>query len=696
MPTQDSCQTVRAYQKASRKRIRGFLVGVLWITLSCLVSESTPLCQQVETDSESSPTAEKLEQSRHWLLSPTHWNHGLGVSSLAVNLPSQTVAAGGWYGVVSYFNGTTGARTSMAVTGPNGEGNWDLREMEGLTFSGSGNCLAFGIGDTCYIIDLKDPTRVTRLVGHSRPIMAVLLDHDGKTAVTASLDTTIRVWNVESKEEVTRLAQHDDGVLNLCDVDGGKAFASCGYDGKILKWSWTDWKLLGTLALAGSEVRRLAASPDGSLVAYSTTSDTRTVRVLTVATAKLRQAICFDQALSSFCFNGSGDAIVSATNYQIGSELGVQLASTAIADGSATTLEVKLPGGATCMRSYGDQIVCAGSDGALRLADLKTKTVSGCQGSDNAWASGVAFVGGSRFLAGTNAGFCNAVTIATQARAPVAPEAVRTGIPSPLFDAVVSDGRMLAVCGSTSGSARLWEEKGSSVAELATFGTGIVDGACFVEGGKGIVTSNRQGEVHHWKLLVKADGAVVVEHVKQMSQVHQRVGQSWQLKLACGKWHDKDIVITGGLDAKVFVRWLGTQEIIREFAVKSPKLSPNLDRVDGLAFRDATGEVLAVCHGTAYRAKIEGEGAKVAKLELPKDTYVEAVSWSHESTTVFLGLASGAILEWDISKGTEVQRFEAHRVSVTGLAVSDNGKWLVSTSADGGLIVWPLEPRKEK
>ena len=686
----------RACRREARRLLRGLLAGLVCVALWCLPSGNSSVGQAARADSDSSGKAKKSEQSPHWLLSPTDWNHGLAVSSLAVNAPSQVIAAGGWYGVVSLFNGATGVRTSLSVTGPSGEANWNLGEMVGLTFSGSGNRLAFAVGDVCYVIDMRDRTRVTRLVGHSRPVMSVLLDHEGKTAVTTSLDSTIRVWNIESKQEVARLAQHEDGVLSLCDVDGGKAFASSGYDGKIHKWSWTDWKLLGTLASAGSEVGQLAASLDGSMVAFSKASDTRTVYVVTVATAKLRQTIRFDRALSSFCFNGAGDAIVSSTNYQVELERNAELATTAISDGSTTTLEASLPGGASRMRSFGDQVVCAGADGALRLIDVRTRMVSGFKGSANAWANGVVFVGDSRVLVGTNAGFCNSVAITSQPGKDLAPEVVRTTIASPLFDAVIIDGRVLAVCGSGSGSARLWEERNDSAIELAAFGDGIVDRACFVEGGRGVVTSSRNGQVHHWRLRPKGDGALAVEHAKRLPQVHERVGEDWQLKLACGKLRDKDIIITGGLDAKVAVRWLDTHEIVCEFVVKSPTLSPNLDRVDVLAYDGTTGEVMAVCDGAVYLANVTGEAPKVRRLDLPEERYVGSVSWNPEGSKIYLGLISGGIVEWDIGAGTEARRLDAHRLSIVSLAVSDDGKWLASTGADGSLIVWPLQSAPDK
>ncbi|MEN8221027.1 MAG: hypothetical protein ABFS56_32680 [Pseudomonadota bacterium] len=58
------------------------------------------------------------------------------------------------------------------------------------------------------------PPEVDKIVlqlGHSDSVWSIAFSPDGKTALSGSSDTTTRLWNLETGEEIIRLVGFDDG-----------------------------------------------------------------------------------------------------------------------------------------------------------------------------------------------------------------------------------------------------------------------------------------------------------------------------------------------------------------------------------------------------------------------------------------------------------------------------------------------------
>jgi WD40 repeat protein/tRNA A-37 threonylcarbamoyl transferase component Bud32 len=78
--------------------------------------------------------------------------------------------------------------------------------------------------------------RVTFLAAHQKPLVAVAFTPDGKRLVSASLDSTVRLWNTDTLQEMLTLGGFRNGVRALAVSADGHFLAAGGTGGELLVW----------------------------------------------------------------------------------------------------------------------------------------------------------------------------------------------------------------------------------------------------------------------------------------------------------------------------------------------------------------------------------------------------------------------------------------------------------------------------
>ena len=72
--------------------------------------------------------------------------------------------------------------------------------------------------------------------GHSDYVNSVSFSPDGLTLASGSLDNTVRLWDVASGEEKTKLEGHSDYVNSVSFSPDGLALASGSFDNTVRVW----------------------------------------------------------------------------------------------------------------------------------------------------------------------------------------------------------------------------------------------------------------------------------------------------------------------------------------------------------------------------------------------------------------------------------------------------------------------------
>ncbi|XXG97597.1 S-adenosylmethionine transporter [Hypoxylon texense] len=144
--------------------------------------------------------------------------------------------------------------------------------------------------------DPKSGKRITKLVGHTDNIRAILMNEAGDTVMTASSDQTVKVWSVTAGRCMYTLTMHNDSVWSLFSEDPElDVFYSSDRSGMIVKTDTRgtiemDEGLSVAVAQEHDGVSKVVACGDYIWTASSSSSINRWTNVETGPDAQLPEA----------------------------------------------------------------------------------------------------------------------------------------------------------------------------------------------------------------------------------------------------------------------------------------------------------------------------------------------------------------------------------------------------------------------
>ena len=117
--------------------------------------------------------------------------------------------------------------------------------------------------------DVEGRRDVKRFVGHTASVWAVALSGDGTFAASGGMDGTARVWDVRTGLEVAKFASHAGLVSAVAFTPNSKWVVSGGFDGSVAYWNAATGAEIWRVKKLGL-VTALAVDPKGKFVAVAT------------------------------------------------------------------------------------------------------------------------------------------------------------------------------------------------------------------------------------------------------------------------------------------------------------------------------------------------------------------------------------------------------------------------------------------
>jgi WD40 repeat protein len=109
--------------------------------------------------------------------------------------------------------------------------------VHSVSFSPDGKTLASGSWDsTIKLWNVETRTKIRTLSGSSFDYHSVSFSPDGKTLVSGTSDNTIKLWNIETGKEIKTLKGHSNSVNSVSFSPDGKTLASGSLDNTIKLW----------------------------------------------------------------------------------------------------------------------------------------------------------------------------------------------------------------------------------------------------------------------------------------------------------------------------------------------------------------------------------------------------------------------------------------------------------------------------
>jgi serine/threonine protein kinase len=173
------------------------------------------------------------------------------------------------------------------------------------------------LNTTIEIWNINTKKAIAFLKGHSKWVVSIAFSPDGKTLVSGSEDKTIKFWNLETKKAIATLQGHTDSVIAVAFSPDGKTLASGSADRTIKLWNMETKKAIATLEGHTEAIATVAFNPDGKTLASG--SADRTIKLWNldtkqeIATLKKHSKSVYAIAFSpdgKMLASGSGDKTI--------------------------------------------------------------------------------------------------------------------------------------------------------------------------------------------------------------------------------------------------------------------------------------------------------------------------------------------------------------------------------------------------
>merc|ERR1712223_1992775 len=139
-----------------------------------------------------------------------------------------------------------------------------------VRLSSDGRLVAVSLLDSTIKVFFVDTFKFfLSLYGHKLPALALDISTDNTLAVTGSADKNIKIWGLDFGDCHKSIFAHDDNITAVQFIPNTHMFFTIGKDGMLKQWDADNFQRILTLEAHHGEIWSLALSPNGKYVVTS-------------------------------------------------------------------------------------------------------------------------------------------------------------------------------------------------------------------------------------------------------------------------------------------------------------------------------------------------------------------------------------------------------------------------------------------
>jgi WD40 repeat protein len=502
----------------------------------------------------------------------------------------------------------------------------------------------------------ESPGLVRTLAGHRDWVVAVTMTPDGRAAVSASGDGTLKLWDLATGQALTTFTGHEAAVNAVAAPDDRRAL-SASDDRTLRLWDRSTGQLLRTLTGHARAVRAVTVTPDGRHALSG--SDDHTLKLWDLATGQvLRSMAGHVSTVKAVAVTPDGRYGLSASAYGT-----VRIRD--LASGEAVrTLDGHHDRLTALAISPDCRHVLSASDSTLRVRDLSSgQVLRRLTGHVSAVSAVTVAADGRHALSGESYGTINLWDLATG-------QVLQTfaGHDDRVSAVVVAPDGHHALSASHDRTLKLWDLAAGPLASDSSGHAAAVSAVAITADGRHVVSASHDCTLRLWDLATGRTLRTFTGHDDKVSAVAITA--------------DGRLALAGSYDRTLRLWDLATGQLLRTFTGHSYGVNSAAVTPDGRhavsASHDRTLRLWDLATGRPLRT-FTGHKKDASAVAITPDGR-HALSASHE----------GTLKLWDLSTGQLRGTFIGHEAPVGAAAISPDGRHALSASHDRTLRLWDL------
>ncbi len=508
--------------------------------------------------------------------------------------------------------------------------------------------------------------------GHTNTVKDVVFSPDGTQAATASKDTTAKVWDVETGQELLTLTGHTNSLTSIAFNPDGTQIATGSLDTFAKIWDAKTGKELHSLAHPNEPIMSVDFSPDGSRLATGT--ENGTVKIWNTETGdELLTIPTYSESVYRVAFSPDGSRLSSGGEDNLVKVWDVETGDELLTLSGHKNIILGID-----FSPDGTQIATASGDRLVKLWDANTgKELNTFFGHDD-WVEDVVYSpDGTRLATASDDRTAKLWDITTG-------ETLLTYLGhTNLIQGVdfSPDGKHVITTGNDS-TTKMWR---TTTPDILTGHSDWVNGVAFSPDNSQIVSASDDYTVKIWDTATGETIKTLFGHTL------------WVEDATFSK--DGKQVVSSSSNGEVFIWDVETGK--KTFSLTDANADPtgaefavpvsHTDEVNDVDYIiDGDTKLIATASSDNTAKLWDADAGELVLTLIGHTDGVENVAFN--STTRYLATASedNTAKLWDIDTGQEIRTFTGHTGGLNSLVFNPDGTRLVTASDDNTIKIWDV------